>query len=146
MRTDGTCVETRICARTLAAAPASMKMRRMGSPSHHAALRLRHGGARGVRGALDVPDCGRTTTPRIPSADYDAIRRSTAATGGPARRSCGDGAGGAGGRATGQLLPIFAGLGVVLIGWFLYIKPFVHRRHKRAVSELTRNWELDAPE
>jgi len=45
---------------------------------------------------------------------------------------------------TGQILPIFAGLGVVLLGWFLYIKPYVHRRHKRAVSELTRSWELHA--
>jgi hypothetical protein len=33
---------------------------------------------------------------------------------------------------------------VVLLSWFLYIKPLVHRRHKRAVSELTRSWELSA--
>jgi hypothetical protein len=44
---------------------------------------------------------------------------------------------------TGQLIPIFAGLGVVLISWFLYIKPLVHRRHRRAVTGLTRKWNLE---
>jgi len=44
---------------------------------------------------------------------------------------------------TRQLIPIFAGLGVVLLTWFLYIKPLVHRRHRNAVRELTRNWELE---
>jgi hypothetical protein len=44
---------------------------------------------------------------------------------------------------TRQLIPIFAGLGVVLLTWFLYIKPLVHRRHRRAVSDLTRNWNLE---
>jgi hypothetical protein len=43
---------------------------------------------------------------------------------------------------TGQFIPILAGLGVVLLSWFLYIKPFVHRRHRRAVNNLTRKWEL----
>jgi len=32
----------------------------------------------------------------------------------------------------------------VMSSWFLFIKPFVHRRHKRAVSALTRSWELSA--
>jgi len=45
---------------------------------------------------------------------------------------------------TGQTISIFAGLSVVLLSWFLYIKPLVHRRHKRAVSALTRSWELSA--
>jgi hypothetical protein len=45
---------------------------------------------------------------------------------------------------TGQLLSIFAGLGVVLLSWFLYIKPVIHRRHRKAVSNLTRKWELKA--
>ena len=45
---------------------------------------------------------------------------------------------------TGQILPIFAGLAVVMLSWFLYIKPVVHRRHKRAVSALTRQWNLEA--
>jgi hypothetical protein len=44
---------------------------------------------------------------------------------------------------TRQLLPMFAGLGVVLLTWFLYIKPLVHRRHRRAVSSLTKNWNLE---
>jgi hypothetical protein len=43
---------------------------------------------------------------------------------------------------TEQFIPILAGLGVVLCGWFLYIKPYVHRRHRRAVNQLTRSWEL----
>jgi hypothetical protein len=45
---------------------------------------------------------------------------------------------------TGQLLSIFAGLGVVLLTWFLYIKPLIHRRHRKAVNNLTRSWELKA--
>jgi hypothetical protein len=45
---------------------------------------------------------------------------------------------------TQQLIPIFAGLAVVLLTWFLYIKPLVHRSHKRAVRGLTRNWDLQA--
>jgi hypothetical protein len=45
---------------------------------------------------------------------------------------------------TGQTISIFAGLSVVLLSWFLYIKPLIHRRHKRAVSALTRSWELSA--
>jgi hypothetical protein len=45
---------------------------------------------------------------------------------------------------TRQLIPIFAGLAVVLLTWFLYIKPLVHRSHKRAVRGLIRNWNLQA--
>ncbi len=45
---------------------------------------------------------------------------------------------------TRQLLPIFAGLAVAMLSWFLYIKPIVHRRHKRAVARLTRTWHLEA--
>jgi hypothetical protein len=43
---------------------------------------------------------------------------------------------------TQEFLPTLAGLGFVLCGWFLYIKPLVHRRHRKAVSQLTRSWEL----
>jgi hypothetical protein len=32
----------------------------------------------------------------------------------------------------------------VLLTWFLYIKPVIHRRHRKAVSNLTRSWELKA--
>jgi hypothetical protein len=42
----------------------------------------------------------------------------------------------------GQMIPTLAGLAVVLCGWFLYIKPLVHRRHRKAVNQLTRSWEL----
>jgi len=45
---------------------------------------------------------------------------------------------------TGGFLQVLAGLGVILISWFLYIKPLVHRRHRRAVQALTRRWELHA--
>ena len=45
---------------------------------------------------------------------------------------------------TRQLIPIFAGLAVAMLSWFLYIKPIVHRRHKRAVARLTRSWDLEA--
>jgi hypothetical protein len=49
---------------------------------------------------------------------------------------------------TRQLLPTFSGLALVLLGWFLFIKPVVHRRHKQAVRGLTRDWNLhaEAPE
>lgn len=92
------------------------------------------------------PKCGRSyDTSQIPAADYDAIKALN-------RRY----------RVaswsivfvlavlvlavavTGQILPIFAGLAVVMLSWFLYIKPVVHRRHKRAVSALTRQWNLEA--
>jgi hypothetical protein len=45
---------------------------------------------------------------------------------------------------TGQTVSIFAGLAVSLLSWFLYIRPLVHRRHKRAVAQLTRNWDIKA--
>jgi hypothetical protein len=45
---------------------------------------------------------------------------------------------------TGQLISIFAGLAVAMLSWFLFIKPIVHRRHRRAVGALTRRWELNA--
>ena len=92
------------------------------------------------------PTCGRSyDTAQIPTADYDAIKSldrryrlaSQAVVAVMALVVLAI-------AITGQLLPILAALGVVLIGWFLYIKPFVHRRHKRAVGELTRKWELTA--
>lgn len=45
---------------------------------------------------------------------------------------------------TGQIIPIFAGLAVSLLSWFLYIKPLVHHRHRKAVGKLTRSWNLEA--
>ena len=45
---------------------------------------------------------------------------------------------------TGDLISIFAGLAVSLLSWFLFIKPIVHRRHRQAVSGLTRTWKLEA--
>ncbi len=45
---------------------------------------------------------------------------------------------------TRQIVPTFAGLAVVLLGWFLFIKPVVHRRHKQAVHGLTRSLNLRA--
>jgi ABC-type transport system involved in cytochrome bd biosynthesis fused ATPase/permease subunit len=45
---------------------------------------------------------------------------------------------------TGGFLQVLAGLGVILISWFLYIKPLVHRRHRRAVQSLTRRWQLQS--
>jgi hypothetical protein len=44
----------------------------------------------------------------------------------------------------GDFIQILATLGVVITVWFLYIKPLVHRRHRRAVGDLTRRWELHA--
>jgi hypothetical protein len=44
----------------------------------------------------------------------------------------------------GDVIQIMATLGVVLLGWFLFLKPLVHRRHKRAVGLLTRRWQLHA--
>ena len=45
---------------------------------------------------------------------------------------------------TRQVVPIFAGLAVAMLSWFLYIKPIVHRRHRRAVAQLTRQWDVKA--
>lgn len=122
------------------------KMRDMGSPS--ITLRCDCGAeGRSAYGELwTCPDCGRSyDTSQIPSADYDAV----AALDRRYRR---------GSQVvmvvlalivltvalTGQPISIFAGLAVVLLSWFLYIKPLVHRRHRRAVSELTLRWELTA--
>jgi hypothetical protein len=43
---------------------------------------------------------------------------------------------------TGQFVAILAGLAVVLCGWFIYLRPILHRRHRAAVGRLTRSWEL----
>jgi len=106
-------------------------------------------GAEGRAGYGDTwtcPSCGRTyDTSRIPASDYRAIelldRRYRRASQGVvvvlALMVLAV-------AVTGQFIPIIAGLGVVLLGWFLYIKPFVHRRHRRAVNDLTRQWELTA--
>jgi hypothetical protein len=92
------------------------------------------------------PECGRSyDTSRIPAEDYQAIEALD-------RRYRRWNIGVVAVLAllvlmvayTRQFIPILAGLGVVLVGWFLYIKPYVHRRHKRAVGELTRRWELTA--
>ena len=45
---------------------------------------------------------------------------------------------------THQLVPIFAGLCLVLLSWFIYLKPIVHNRHRKAVGKLTRSWNLEA--
>jgi hypothetical protein len=91
------------------------------------------------------PNCGRTyDTSQIPAADYQAItalnRRYRVASwsivGVMAVLVLAV-------AITGQILPIFAGLSVVMLSWFLYVKPVVHRRHKRAVSALTRQWNLE---
>ncbi len=47
---------------------------------------------------------------------------------------------------TGQTVSIFAGLAVSLLSWFLYIRPLIHRKHKRAVAQLTRSWDVAADE
>jgi hypothetical protein len=92
------------------------------------------------------PRCGRTyDTAQIPSSDYASILSLD-------RRYRFTGWAVVGILAalvlivavTGQVIPIFAGLAVVLLSWFLYIKPVVHRRHRRAVRALTRNWDLEA--
>ena len=91
------------------------------------------------------PKCGRTyDTSQIPSEDYDAISRSTAAIAWRLVDRVRDGSDRARGGVTGAVLPIFAGLAVTMLSWFLYIKPVVHRRHRRAVSALTRQWNLEA--
>jgi hypothetical protein len=92
------------------------------------------------------PECGRTyDTAKIPASDYESIRSLD-------RRYriaiwCVVSVMAAIVLAvalTGQLFSVFAGLAVVLLSWFLFIKPVVHRRHRRAVSSLTRKWELEA--
>lgn len=92
------------------------------------------------------PECGRVyDTANIPEADYDAIRRLdtryrvvgwaiVAVLAATVLAIA----------LTGQLITVFSGLGVVLLTWFLYLKPLVHRRHRRAVGMLTRKWHLEA--
>jgi hypothetical protein len=119
-------------------------MRGMGSP----AITLRCDcGAEGRAAYGEVwkcAKCGRSyDTSRIPAEDYQAIkdldrryrRGSQAVVAGLALMVLAV-------AYTQQFLPILAGLGVVMSAWFLFIKPLVHRRHKRAVSALTRSWEL----
>ena len=79
------------------------------------------------------PSCGRVyDLSQIPSGDYDEIAsldrryRLLAVA------------------LTRQVVPIFAGLAVAMLSWFLYIKPIVHRRHRRAVAQLTRQWDVKA--
>src|SRR4051812_5370854 len=43
---------------------------------------------------------------------------------------------------TQQLIPIVAGLGVSLLLWFLYLKPLLHNRHRRAVAGMARGMQL----
>jgi hypothetical protein len=92
------------------------------------------------------PSCGkRYDTADIPAADYQAIRELN-------RRYRLTGFVLVGILAvivlavalTGELIPIFAGLGFATLVWFLYLKPLVHRRHRRAVNALTRTWDLKA--
>lgn len=119
-------------------------MRGMGSP----AITLRCDcGAEGKAAYGEVwkcAKCGRSyDTSQIPADDYDAVaaldrryrRRSQALMVVLALIVLAV-------AITGQTISIFAGLSVVLLSWFLYIKPLIHRRHKRAVSALTRSWEL----
>jgi hypothetical protein len=44
---------------------------------------------------------------------------------------------------TGNLISTFAGLSVVLLSWFVYLRPLVHRKHKKAVAKLTRSWQIE---
>ncbi len=44
---------------------------------------------------------------------------------------------------TGQLISTFAGLSVTLLSWFVYLRPLVHRKHKKAVAKLTRSWQIE---
>ncbi|HET7380574.1 MAG TPA: hypothetical protein VFJ24_11075 [Gaiellales bacterium] len=116
----------------------------MGSP----AITLRCDcGTEGRAGYLEhwtCPSCGRSyDTSQIPVADYKAIEALDR------RYRYGNFAVVAvlallvlSVAYTQEFLPTLAGLGFVLCGWFLYIKPLVHRRHRRAVSQLTRSWEL----
>ena len=92
--------------------------------------------------AWTCPNCGRTyDTSHIPSGDYDQILGLT-------RRYRMIGWAIVSVLAvvalTGQTVSIFAGLAVALLGWFLYIKPVMHRRHRKAVAALTRTWEVEA--
>jgi hypothetical protein len=92
------------------------------------------------------PECGRTyDTSQIPATDYESIKALDrryrigiwCVVGVMALIVLAV-------AVTGQWFSVFAGLAVVLLSWFLFIKPAVHRRHRRAVSSLTRKWELEA--
>jgi hypothetical protein len=92
------------------------------------------------------PDCERRyDTSAIPEEDYRAIQSLN-------RRYRLTGYGIVAGLAlvvlavalTGVFMAVFAGLAVVLLTWFVYLKPLVHRQHRRAVAALTRSWELKA--
>jgi len=121
-------------------------MRGMGSPAITLGCDCGAEGRAAYGEVWKCSKCGRSyNTSQIPAEDYDAV----AALDRRYRR---------GNQALmvvlalivlavaieGQTISIFAGLAVVLLGWFLYIKPIIHRRHKRAVSALTRSWELSA--
>src|SRR4029079_14477435 len=43
---------------------------------------------------------------------------------------------------TQQLGPSIAGLGVSMLLWFLYLKPLLHNRHRKAVAGVARKWKL----
>ena len=45
---------------------------------------------------------------------------------------------------TGNVYQILVGLPMVLLIWFVYVKPLLHRRYRRAVGDLTRRWHLRA--
>jgi len=92
------------------------------------------------------PECGRTyDTSQIPATDYESIKALDrryrigiwCVVGVMALIVLAV-------AVTGQWFSVFAGLAVVLLSWFLFIKPVVHRRHRRAVRSLTRKWELEA--
>jgi hypothetical protein len=118
----------------------------MGSPAITLRCDCGHEGRAGYGERWTCDACGRTyDTARIPAEDYDAIAALNR------RYRLGSWAVVAvlavivlAVVITRQFIPMMAGLGVVLVSWFLYIKPLVHRRHRRAVNELTRRWELTA--
>lgn len=45
---------------------------------------------------------------------------------------------------TAQQFQLFIGLPFVLLVWFMYVRPLMHRRYRRRVGELTRTWTLRA--
>jgi hypothetical protein len=119
---------------------------RMGSPAITLRCDCGTEGRASYNERWTCPKCGRVyDTSQIPAGDYQAIedldrryrRASQAVVAGLALMVLAV-------AYTRQFLPILAGLGVVMSAWFLFIKPLVHRRHKRAVSALTRSWELSA--
>jgi hypothetical protein len=90
--------------------------------------------------------CGRTyDTTGIPEADFRAIQSLR-------RRYRMIGAAGAAVIAafvlvlalTAQQFQLFIGLPSILLVWFIYIRPFMRRRYRARVGELTRSWTLRA--